>query len=399
MSSVTQRIKEVKQPYGGYLRPRDFSKTQLDDGIQLFPEENIHASLVGSVVDYMTRFIMGASAENAFRISLIGAELIGETHKARQLLSHVNGLGSESIYNACKLVGFDVCLRAGVAAYKPIDKIEPDEKTIFNIQTMINRSISFWKDNGPIIKDGFTFEGGYTTLVDCGDGDYLTKDTLWDFKVSKDGPKTNHSLQLLMYYIMGCHSIHSEFEHIIKLGIFNPRLNSIYTYDISKILPEVIAEVESVIIGYSDERSENGAFDEARVEDSEIEEWKLDDLMKRYGVGRAKITGDFIKYGLPYHKEGRSYRFYPEEVMEWEINQRSIPYGKKGMITLPAYVEYRMVLKSELKNAKRNRDKERIHAINKEWKRCGYSSRITPVLVTIIVVILTCLLAWLFTNR
>ena len=46
--------------------------------------------------------------------------------------------------------------------------------------------MKFWEDYGPIVKDGFTFEpNGYTEIVNSGDGDYLTADTIWDFKVSK----------------------------------------------------------------------------------------------------------------------------------------------------------------------------------------------------------------------
>lgn len=48
---------------------------------------------------------------------------------------------------------------------------------------------------------GFTFKGGYSPIVTAGDGDYLTKDTLWDFKVSKKELNSKHTLQLLMYYI------------------------------------------------------------------------------------------------------------------------------------------------------------------------------------------------------
>lgn len=29
MSSVTQRIKEIKQPYGGYIKPNEFEKIQF----------------------------------------------------------------------------------------------------------------------------------------------------------------------------------------------------------------------------------------------------------------------------------------------------------------------------------------------------------------------------------
>ena len=48
---------------------------------------------------------------------------------------------------------------------------------------MVLRSLAFIENYGPIIKDGFTFEGGYTDIVSSGDGDYLTENTLWDFKV------------------------------------------------------------------------------------------------------------------------------------------------------------------------------------------------------------------------
>lgn len=50
---------------------------------------------------------------------------------------------------------------------------------------MVDRSVEFWKSYGPIVKDGFDFKpNGYARTVDRGDGDYLTADTIWDFKVS-----------------------------------------------------------------------------------------------------------------------------------------------------------------------------------------------------------------------
>ncbi len=33
MVSVTQRIKQIKQPRGGYIRPKEFNITILDDNI------------------------------------------------------------------------------------------------------------------------------------------------------------------------------------------------------------------------------------------------------------------------------------------------------------------------------------------------------------------------------
>ena len=73
---------------------------------------------------------------------------------------------------------------------------------------------------------------------------------LWDFKVSTSKPNKDHTLQLLIYYLMGRRSIHPEFQTIEKLGIFNSRQNTIYQLPIFEISDEVIKEVEANVIGY-----------------------------------------------------------------------------------------------------------------------------------------------------
>lgn len=56
---------------------------------------------------------------------------------------------------------------------------------------MVKRSLIFLEIYGPKIKDGLTFEGGYTKVVSAGDCDFLTRDTLRDFKVSKNKKNLN----------------------------------------------------------------------------------------------------------------------------------------------------------------------------------------------------------------
>lgn len=180
----------------------------------------------------------------------MGAEVIGEGMNAETLISQITDLDDKSIINACKVVGYDVCLRAGMMGYKPVNEIRPDTATIENVRIMVNRCLAFLKEYGPVVLDGFTFQGGYTDIVSSGDGDYLTEDTLWDVKVSKAAPTNKHTLQLLMYYLLGSHSIHKEFRDIKKLGIFNPRLNRVYQMEIANISDSVIQEVSSKVIGY-----------------------------------------------------------------------------------------------------------------------------------------------------
>lgn len=250
--SVTQRIKQVKQPRGGYINPKSMTTLSLGEGIEaLNPNEATHAGLVGMTVDYLTRFMLGTPIEDAFRISMLGAKLIKEEKKAKKLMSGVKGLDRDSIINAVKLSGFDVCYRAGVMGYRPVDEITPDTATIENITTMVNRSLKFFEVYGPKVLDGFTFEGGYTNVVRTGDGDFTSKDTLWDFKVSKAPIKKDHTLQLLMYWRMGLHSIYPEFNDIQYLGIYNPRQNTVSRISVSDIPESVIKEIEKEVIGYN----------------------------------------------------------------------------------------------------------------------------------------------------
>lgn len=169
----------------------------------------------------------------------------------RELLIDVCDLGDKSIEAAIKLSGFDSAFRAGKAAYRPVGEIEPNRETIENVRKMVNRSVLFFDQYGPKVLDGLTFEGGYTGYVVAGDGDFLTKDTLWDFKVSKQKPSTKHTLQLLMYWRMGLRSVHSDdYKGVKYLGLYNPRQNAMYRFPVSEISPETIAEVETKVIGY-----------------------------------------------------------------------------------------------------------------------------------------------------
>lgn len=250
MASVTNRIKEIKQPKGGYLNPCLFNKQVLNDEKQL-KSENVHPGIIGTVVDYMSRFMTYTNKRDAFAISLAGARLVFEDDMAEIFLSKINGLDDKSLIYACKLVGYDTAYRAGITSFKTVDNIEPNDDTLENIRIMVERSIKFFDEYGPVLADGFTFEtDGYTSTVDSGDGDFMAKDTLWDFKTSKNEPTVNHTLQLVMYYIMGKHSGQRKYKNINKIGIFNPRLHIIYTYDMSIFPKDLIEEIEKNVICY-----------------------------------------------------------------------------------------------------------------------------------------------------
>ena len=257
--SVTQRINEVKQPRGGYLPIKSFEKVVYDDGRELAPEESIGPGTVGTAVDCLTRLRFGSEPREAFSIAIAGARKMEKAgvENAREVCEELirgtmAGDTDEAIAAACKLAGcFDAFYRSG--HFKNPSEIEPDAATIGNIRTMLNRCETFIQDyQGPILLSGFTFEGGYTETVSYGDGDYLLVGGLFDFKVMKGDPKPKHTLQILMYYLMGLASAHPEFKGVNRIGFFNPRLNAAYFKKVTDIPEEVIREVSLDVIGYGE---------------------------------------------------------------------------------------------------------------------------------------------------
>ena len=111
MFSVTQRIKTVSQPYGGYVSAKSLKETQLKDDCKIKNIPREYSAIQGLAVDYLSRFMSGVPKETAFAVSLMGASAVGELPKATALLDSVNGLNKRSVLSACRLVGYDVAKR------------------------------------------------------------------------------------------------------------------------------------------------------------------------------------------------------------------------------------------------------------------------------------------------
>ena len=253
MVNVTAVSRSYQQPYGGFLKPKDFKKEVFDDGKKLNEVESIAPGLVGLAVEYLTKLEYGYKAKDIFSISLRGAFFAGHEKNAQELLYRIKkGLDSVSIATACELVSFDTILRAGPHTYRPVSHKDINEQTIENVRLLVQRAIKFFNDNGPIINTGTTFEGGYSQKINSGDCDLLTEDGLWDMKVSKQQINSKQTLQLLIYYVMGLHSIHKEqFTSLTRLGIFNPRNNTARYVHVNEITQDLINTIEKDVIEYN----------------------------------------------------------------------------------------------------------------------------------------------------
>ncbi len=278
MASVTQVSKTIQQPRGGYLPIKLFETIKFDDGMELMPDEGLQGSIIGAAVEYLTAYMFGEELERCFEVALLGAEISEEfgvfegTKVAKRYIAGVNGLDDDSIIHTCKLAAFDVWARnpmAGMLANRYYE-IHPDEPDIENIRTLVKRSVALLDQYGGIVSHGFSFEpagsdakqyelwrnqlngnfGGYTPTVDSGDGDFLTKDTIWDCKVLKSKFTSKHTLQILMYWIMGQHSGQEIFKPIKRIGFYNPRLNIAYLLNVDSISKGTIRTVETQVLCY-----------------------------------------------------------------------------------------------------------------------------------------------------
>ena len=260
MLSVTQRIDTVSQPQGGYIPNKLFMQTQYEDYKELLPihtEDKKLLTLQGTAVDYLTRYMLFSDKQNAFHISILGAKKLDEAYENNESVIHINklldkitGLDDDSIRAACQIVGYDVAYRMSIRLYKDVDTIAIPDEMVLNIRVMVNRCLEFLRIVGPVISDELTFEGGYTKLVSSGDGDYLTADTLIDFKVSNKSFSNKWSLQLLMYYLLGLHSVHLEYQSVSQLCVFNPYENRSYIIQLTNVSDETKYKVSHEVLGY-----------------------------------------------------------------------------------------------------------------------------------------------------
>ena len=259
--SVTGFIsKLLAQPRGGIIAPSKFTKhlNYITDLPELNPAnlENIHGSLVGSSVDYLTRLCNGASTMDAFSISIKGGNRLLMSVEDKALKSYIeksiehfievltnseNKLSDDCIISAIKLVTLDVFARTATHAplLKSFEDIRPNQETIENIRTMTQRTLLLLNKHNTILF-GLYFIGGYTHIVSTADADYLCDSTLLDLKVKKADFTSSDTAQVLIYYILAKQAYlanpveYAEYANIDTLALYNARKNILLTYNITE---------------------------------------------------------------------------------------------------------------------------------------------------------------------
>ena len=205
MTTVTHFVNKTKQPYGGFLPIRKFKKNNIGSGETLcdLSEENVYASIVGMVVDYLTRYRLTSDFEESFKFSIKGALFAGRFDEVQELQTIIDGPNwNKAVIAACELVRYDIVYRTGMFV-EPKNREKPNIKTIDNITRLIDRTCSYLEGCGRIVGLGTSFElSPKNWKVTKGDCDFITQNMLIDLKVSVKAPTSKETMQILVYYIL-----------------------------------------------------------------------------------------------------------------------------------------------------------------------------------------------------
>lgn len=265
MPTVTQIIRNTKQPKGGYIPARWLNKHEFNQSASdRTYDENIKPQIIGTVVDYLTRYCLihpkdEKQIDEAFHICGMGAEIIDDVWGFKQHILKMRTfdedetvfLDDETIKHAVQLIHYDVIYRTGSSEFAPTsDELKPDDDTIKSIRQSVERAMYFFSKMRTPIDSEIVFDGGFNDYVTNGDGDFLANDTIWDMKVSKYPPNKDHTLQLAMYYILAQASGQYKYTHIQRLGIYNPRLHTCYYINVKDIPKDTWQTIKYDIMQY-----------------------------------------------------------------------------------------------------------------------------------------------------
>lgn len=231
-------------PLSKIVSTRKFQKIEYhSDNLGELPleEENMAPATTGTLIDFLTRIIV-LNDDDAFGVSARGVgEMANDDQKKRYLYEaamlkalvedkEIDDLDDDVFNIGVNICAWEQALRGGY--YFP-PQIYPNDTTMAHYKVMLKRVKAYLEKIGNIIRTGY---GSATAngLI-SGDGDYLSSDTLIDFKVSKHKTmQPNWVRQLFLYRVLLRDELVSP-DQIKKLMIYNPRRDEGYLLDLTQI--------------------------------------------------------------------------------------------------------------------------------------------------------------------
>lgn len=261
--SISRRSETVKQPRGGYI-PLSWFRTRTYGVKRLHVEdEALLPREMGMLIDYMTRYAAtmraGQSkqkANRAFETCIQGAYNYGGEAPCicRYEMSLIDyPFTCESVRHALNVVYYDDF--SVVCTHRRKKKCIVDDKEARMVLAMVNNALRQFDADGGMRAYDFIIHGNdKVKYVSGGRGDYLTKNTLYDMKVSYSVPLDAWRLQIVMYYLMGLEMGLKAFMDVKYVGIANPRLNMTWRCSVATLRRHktILRGICKDVIGYED---------------------------------------------------------------------------------------------------------------------------------------------------
>lgn len=184
--------------------------------------------LVSKAIKYLSDYMIFKDKEVIFKKSFSGAKKLKQYDLALDLCDTIKGLDKDSIIACCKLCSFDLIHEIGVPWYKQVDKINPSDQVIYNVEGMAKRTIEFLQDK-IILERDIKIDNSIGDKKIYGHVDYIADDSIWNIKVISGKPAKN-DIGNLLYCLESLND-----KSLTKIGIYNPRHNVAYTYDLGSI--------------------------------------------------------------------------------------------------------------------------------------------------------------------
>ena len=287
MATISSIIPEIHQPKNGLLPINIFDRNKLNDPNTLNKVPQKMEKIIYNTVNCLVRYFLKRDAVSAFEPCYLGASFIREEHKAQMIAKKVTGLDDTSIIACVHLASYEECLRS-VSEYRYIDDREISAEIIKNIKVLFNRIMSFMSRYGSKIIYNHSLEGGYSDVIDTGVVPFVTSESLLMLSFNEVEPTPEETLEMLIYFVMGRHSIYPTLKEIKYVSFFNPITNTFYRCSAALISGTAMTLVEEKVLKYNENHynvESNKKVDEFlsikdAIEYLGIDEAKFDKIVK-----------------------------------------------------------------------------------------------------------------------
>ena len=244
-------------------------------------KENVPPDVMGSAVDYYTRYLLTNDFRKSFKYAIRGVDICVKEPKSKGEHDYAEEIWSDAVLvgekygksptRALSLAWFDSYYRCGIPR-KPYDVEDEDRE---NLNYMSRSCADFVKTLGDVVDVGTELKNdkAMTTIsvmscgiepvdIPCegivGDIDILTTKALIDIKTTKGAQKSDvlkreAKMQMALYYLLGLRSedeqIRQAFERLEKLAFFNPRYGVGYVIDIADIGQKALNTIALSVLG------------------------------------------------------------------------------------------------------------------------------------------------------